>query len=316
VLIGPEGAGKSIVGKILCRLFGQHGFVVSHAKHITGNFNAHLRDTVILLGDEAFYAGDKAHASILRSLITEPYLPVEAKYRDTINAPNFLHIILTANLGWVIPASIDARRFFVLYVSDEHVRNFAYFDAIFKEMENGGYEAMLHDLLHHDIRTFNVRDVPETEGLKEQKKLSLPTELAWWMEVLHRAYVWPSKHGLEAYFSEWHEVTTTELLYASYREFAKARGERHPMSRESLGRFMRKVGGKPCRPDKGVVGEHMADVKDSQSGHVRREAELVEQDRPPCFKFGALQTAREAFDVHSKLTVEWEPEPVEMEEPS
>ena len=32
-----------------------------HAKHFTGQFNAHLRDVVLLLADEAFYAGNRQH---------------------------------------------------------------------------------------------------------------------------------------------------------------------------------------------------------------------------------------------------------------
>jgi hypothetical protein len=309
VLIGPEGAGKSIVGDILRRILGQNGFVVSHAKHLTGNFNAHLRDIVFLNGNEAFYAGDKAHVSILKTIITDPVLTIEAKYRDTINVPNFIHLMLTANPGWVIPASIDARRFIVLTVSAECVGHFDYFKAIFDEMQSGGYEAMLHELNGRDISNFNVRDIPDSEGLQEQKKLSLPTPLAWWMDILDRGYVFASKLGLESYFGQWHEVITTELLFASYNEFAKAHGDRHPLPRNLFGRFMHKpLGGASCRPDDAVTGEHLVDVENTFGG-VRREAKVVTQLRPRGFRLGTLTAAREAFAKHTKLTIEWGEDP-------
>ena len=78
----------------------------------------------------------------------------------------------------------------MLLTAATKVRDFAYFKAIHAEMEDGGYEAMLHDLLRRDLTGFDVRDVPETEGLQEQKKLSLGTADAWWMDVLHRGYVY------------------------------------------------------------------------------------------------------------------------------
>jgi hypothetical protein len=306
VLIGPKGAGKSLVGKVLHRILGQHGFVISHAKHLVGNFNSHLRDCVFLLGDEAFYAGDKAHESILKAIITEPTLTIEAKYRDAVNAPNFLHIMLTANPGWVIPATTDERRFCVFLVSGAHVGDFAYFKAIDDEMENDGYGAVLHELLHRDISNFNVRAVPDSLGLQEQKKLSLPTHLAWWMDVLQRGYVWASKLGLQGDFNRWHNMVATELLNASYEAFARGRGERHRMSRETLGRFLRETGATPWQPwTVWMTGEHMTDVKDPITGHVHREAKVIMQLRPHGYRLGTLNDARKAFEAYTKLSIVW-----------
>ena len=104
---------------------------------------------------------------------------------------------MASNSRWVVPASLEARRFFVLDVSNEKARDYAYFQAIHDELESGGYEAMLRDLLKINLANFNVADVPQTEGLQEQKKLSLKTEEKWLHEVLTRGYVWESKLGLE-----------------------------------------------------------------------------------------------------------------------
>jgi hypothetical protein len=150
------------------------------------------------------------------------------------------------------------------------VGNRAYFTAIQKQMETGGYEAMLYELHHRDLADFNVRDVPDTEGLQEQKKLSLGTSEAWWLDVLHRGYVYKSKLGLENYFGEWHETVTTEVLFASYSEFAKSRNERRQMAREAFGQFMVKIGGKYTQPRNAVVGEHITDVTINPYGDTTR----------------------------------------------
>ena len=51
----------------------------------------------------------------------------------------------------VVPADIGDRRWQVFEVSDEHREDKPYFSAIMREMKEGGYEAMLHELLERDI---------------------------------------------------------------------------------------------------------------------------------------------------------------------
>ncbi len=224
VMKGGEGTGKGTLAKALKRIIGHHALAIANGKHLVGNFNSHLRDVVFLFADEAFFAGDRAHVGVLKSIITEPYLTVEAKYANAVEVPNYLHLMMASNETWVIPAAMDARRFLVLEVNDTAKNNHEYFGGIWKQMEAGGYAAMLHDLLAYDLSTFNVRAVPTTEGLQRQRKLSLPTTEAWWLDCLERGYVFRSRLGLEAEFATWHPRVTTELLFASYVEFAKAHG--------------------------------------------------------------------------------------------
>jgi hypothetical protein len=306
VLKGVEGSGKGIVARALMHILGQHALTISQAKHLTGNFNAHLRDCVFLFADEAFYAGDKAHIGVLKALITEPTLTIEAKYANAVQASNFTHILMASNEDWVVPASIAARRFFVLLTQATHVGNAAYFTAIQKQMEAGGYEAMLYELQHHDLTGFDVRSVPDTVGLQEQKKLSLGTSEAWWVDVLHRGYVYRSKLGLEDHFGTWRDVETTEVLFASYSEFAKAKGERHPIAREAFGKFMVTMGASPSRYRNGVVGEHVTDVSVNTYGDTKRMAALIKKEQVHGYKLGTLRGARDAFADTTKLTVAWE----------
>ncbi|MGA8693830.1 MAG: hypothetical protein WB689_08270, partial [Xanthobacteraceae bacterium] len=42
VLRGKKGGGKGIWLGTLRRVYGPHGLQISHARHLTGNFNAHL----------------------------------------------------------------------------------------------------------------------------------------------------------------------------------------------------------------------------------------------------------------------------------
>ena len=223
-----EGTGKGTMAKVLMSLTGHHGLAISNGKHLTGNFNNHLRDVVFLFADEALFAGDRQHVGALNSLISEPYLTIEAKFGNAFQAPNYLHVVMASNKTGLFPPLVAPGDISCWMVSELMKGDHEYFAAIWAQMKAGGYEAMLHDLLALDITTFNVRDVPITEGLQQQKKLSLQTTEAWWVDCLERGYVFRSRLGLEKDFAAWHPKISTELLFASYLEFAKSRGERRP----------------------------------------------------------------------------------------
>jgi hypothetical protein len=304
VMRGDEGTGKGTLARAMMRILGQHAIAISNSKHLTGNFNAHLRDCVFLFADEAFFAGDRAHVGVLKSIITEPHLTIEGKYQNAVQTPNFLHLMMASNEEWVVPASLEARRFCVLEASNARKDDHAYFEALWAEMEAGGYEAMLHDLLRYNLAAFNVWRFPATEGLQQQKKLSLGTDMLWWRDVLHRGYVFRSRLGLEEFFGCWNEEIATELLFASYTEFADRKRERHPLSREDFGRFMVSLGAEAKRMSKAMIGEHIADVQALRG--TARKAEPVYHPRPPGYHLGTLEAAREAFTKNTKLTFDWQ----------
>ena len=118
VMRGLKGTGKGTLAKALHHIIGQHALTISNAKHLTGSFNAHLRDCVFLFADEAFFAGDRSRIGTLNNLITDPHLTIEGKGRDSVQAPNYLHIIMASNEDWVVPATWDERRYLMLDVND------------------------------------------------------------------------------------------------------------------------------------------------------------------------------------------------------
>ncbi|GMV27828.1 MAG: hypothetical protein AMXMBFR58_38590 [Phycisphaerae bacterium] len=184
VLRGGMGTGKGFVAKVFGSLFGRHFLQVTDPKHLVGSFNAHLRDCVFLFGDEAFYAGDKKHESVLKTLITEELLTVEAKGVDAEASANCVHLMMASNDDWVVPTAMDDRRFLILDVGNAHKEDHGYFAAINAQLNAGGREALLHLLLTRDLSGFNVRKVPKTDALREQQAHSLRGAEAAWFECL------------------------------------------------------------------------------------------------------------------------------------
>jgi hypothetical protein len=240
VLRGAEGCGKGVIGRALYRIMGQHALHISHPEHLRGKHNAHLRDCVYLFADEAFYAGDKQHESILKALITEDTLAIEPKNKNLFDVPNYLHLWMASNLGWVVPASLRARRWFIPKVSDHRVGDHEYFTALYREIDGGGLEAMLFELLHRDISKFDPREVPLTEPLAIQKLHSLDTLHDWWMTCLARGFIWESRFGVRL-FRDWPEFCTTELLMRSYLQWCDDNRLYQRQTRQELGEFMTKM---------------------------------------------------------------------------
>jgi hypothetical protein len=219
VVRGGKGVGKGIFFQYLRKAWGQHGVYISNAKHLTGTFNSHLRDCVMLYADEAFFAGDRQHEGVQKALITEPILPIEAKYQNLVTVPNMLHIAMTSNSDWVVPVTHDERRYAMLNASDHRTGQREYFSAIVAQMENGGLAAMIWDMLRRNISGFEVRDVPDNAALADQRRHSMDSLQRWWLAVLDRGFLYRSRHGTP-WFSEWHEFYTTELLMRSYLQWS------------------------------------------------------------------------------------------------
>jgi hypothetical protein len=111
VLIGAKGAGKGTLVRCLQRIFGAHAFQVTSREEVIGKFNGHLQDCILFIADEAYWGGDKRCVGRLQGMITEPKLPIERKGVDVFEVRNFLHIVMLAEPGWVIPAGRYERRY-------------------------------------------------------------------------------------------------------------------------------------------------------------------------------------------------------------
>ena len=68
-----KGRASGRLGRAILRLMRPHAMQITHSKHLTGSFNAHMRTVLFMFADEAFFAGDRANEGALKGLITEDY---------------------------------------------------------------------------------------------------------------------------------------------------------------------------------------------------------------------------------------------------
>ena len=218
---GKQGVGKGVFVKVFASLFGAHFIQVTQSSHLVGNFNAHLRDKLLVFADEAFWAGDKKAEGQLKGLVTEDNLLIEMKGVDSQSSPNYIRLIMASNNEWIIPASGDQRRFVVIEANENRMRDSAYFGAIIKQIEDGGRDALMHLLLTKDLNGVNLRKIPQTRALVEQKLHSLDSVGQWLYSCLDEGYIEsPGERGTTEK-TLWQEQINTSDFFDSYLYFCK-----------------------------------------------------------------------------------------------
>ena len=187
VFRGEKGSGKGTIAKLLMNIWANHAFHISSAKHLTGNFNAHLANTCFLFADEAFFSGDRTNEGVLKAIITEDFLTVEMKGIDAVQQPNYLKIFMATNSDWAVPATKDERRYAVYDVSSVAIGDMDYFDKLRKDIANPDVQAaFLYDMLNRDISKFHIGQIPESKGLKDQRMHSLPNHAKWLIDCFYK----------------------------------------------------------------------------------------------------------------------------------
>lgn|GEM_PF-2554648 len=242
VMRGLKGTGKGTLVDILKRWFLHHFVHISQAKHLTGNFNAHLADCLLLYADEVVWGGDKQAEGTLKALVTERVVQIEPKGINSFSMPNRLKIVQASNAEWCVPVTGDERRYLVHDVNESKIGNRPYFNALHAAIQGGEAEAMLHDLLEMDLSDFSHRDVPHTDGLNRQKIEGLDSVGKWWMSCLEEGRIVGFGHFSEVLEAKmWPMEVVKAKLHAAYLEHSNNHGERHPKAEHVFPHAWKKI---------------------------------------------------------------------------
>jgi hypothetical protein len=281
-LRGPQGVGKTMLGKAVGSVLGPHYTLVSHDRFVTGRFNSHMHSCLLLHADEAFWAGDKSAEGKIKDLVTGDWHLIEYKGREPQKVRNILRLLVTSEQERIVPAALKERRFAVFDVAQHQMQDHAYFAAIEEELQNGGRGALLHYLQHFDISNVDLRRIPETAALRDQKLASMESDRTWLLNLL-REGVLPGDTDAAG------EVAI-ERYYAGYVEHAKNISNQHRLSVEEVGRRLRAIvpGTKRVREPRKLL------------------ADGSESKRRWMYRFPPLAESRAAFNDSMKSTEQWE----------
>lgn len=264
VLCGSQGVGKNSFVEPLGFLLGSHYAPLSNISQLISNFNSHLKNAVLIHANEALWGGNKKDIGTVKAIITDSLGFIESKGKDQICVRNFKHIILSSNEDWPVHLDPDDRRFLVLQVSDKHKEDTEYFQAIQKELKNGGYAALLYDLLHEDLNDFNPRKLPSNADSFAIKMRSAESPHRYLYDLLVQGSLFDSDYDLS-------NPVPKEILYNDYLAWCSSNGETL-QSKELFGRVLKKL---------------IISVEDTRpSGQSSRQR---------CYKFPTLRQAHDDF---------------------
>lgn len=272
---GDQGSGKGISMQPFRKMYGQHYQHLTNPRHLTGNFNAPLKDALMIFGDEITWGGDKRLEGILKGLVTEDITMLEYKGKDAIPIRNLASLVIASNSKWVIPAGFGERRFCVIDVSNKHVRDIAYFKKLSYQIENGGSEALLHHLLNLDISGVDLRTIPRTAALRDQQERSMESVEGWWYSCLQNGTITEAEY--------WPDYLAKPETHQNYLNYCQQQRQMHPQADSIFGKELLKL-----------CPEINPNFRPRNKGL-----------RPMCYQFPKLELCRELFNKHAKMETDW-----------
>jgi hypothetical protein len=253
--------------------------MASQSDEITAKHNDHLEGRVLLGSEEAMFAGDKRGEGLLKTIITSSDLTVEPKFAPRRVTPNLIHLMMTTNSSWAVPAGESERRFCVLDVRNEkHTQDRAYFKALYDEIDNGGAERFMYRLHETKINWDTIAKPLATEALLEQQEDSMSDLTRVWYSFLMSGQ---TPGGLNP---------TPENVLDAFRSRLSDPFEKKRLTAAKLGRFLKKEAG--------------AAIGRPQHAGARRRV----------YTFPPLAEARAAFAAKLAVVPDWEPTEDWMEE--
>ncbi len=230
VLRGGKGTGKTMIVSILTATIGyRHTLITADGKSLFKQFNWHLADKLLIVAEEAFFAGNRRQNDQLKHLLTGSHIELEQKFGQKLSLKSAHRLIMTSNHDQVVAASNDERRFVVYEVSDHRHGDMGYFAplaAVASGRDKETLAAFIHALLHRDITGWNAEAAARKirgGDLARQKRFSLEPPLQWLWELAHDCE--PDKALTEGFWPDnWTCRAPRNAVLGRYREWtAKSR---------------------------------------------------------------------------------------------
>jgi hypothetical protein len=215
----------------MVRIFGEHGLIVTDASQIMGDFTGHLEFACYILMEEAILAGDPRINDKSKSRITSSKILINPKGRQARMILNRMAVDLCTNHDKAIPANPGERRWLMMAMSEEHIGDKNYFDAIHNDLANGGDGQFLNFLLRVRLRGFHPRYPSKTLELADQQLMGLKGGSRWlWAGLEGNCILSKGMYGVNGH--DWLGKPVAEVdqaeVKAAEAELKKANGAGNP----------------------------------------------------------------------------------------
>jgi hypothetical protein len=273
------GAGKGTLANYLQRILENNYLFLNHSDDLlTTNHNDFLAGKLMCFVDEVVWPRNHSGVKELRSYITEKNIFINPKYIPAFMIPSYVRFIMFTNEDHAAPVDLYDRRCVMLVASDEYRDDHNYWCALEAEAQGTGPAAFLHHLLHEVKITLQLRDIPKTAALAEQKILGLEPVGEFWRAMLQtNDHEFTDRDDYHSF--AFGETVGTAVLYDFFIHYATG----HNLFRSSLDAF-----GKRLR-------EYVTIIKREATSLETEQLSLL--PRKQVYVLPTLQEARQQFET-------------------
>lgn len=221
IIQSRQGAGKNMLLELIGRLMPLHYYSTPVLDDLF-KFNISLAGKFLINLDEATFGGDGKGGQHLKSIVTGHSITIERKFKDEDEVRNNLRFVITTNMDHPIPVELDDRRWAVYKMARlRKDRREMFFRKIAKWYNNGGAEALLHELLNRPVFS-NLSDAPVSQAKSRIQEHSMSADLSFIKHILESGFI-PTYDGFDEQELEVDENNRIMLhtAYISYKDFCK-----------------------------------------------------------------------------------------------
>lgn len=175
MIIGGQGCGKDTFAYPIHKILGKHYYPGRSVSELEGRFTWHFKNKLVICISEAEWDkpwGKNQTPPAIKSWITASEITYEQKLQTPITLPNYTMLILLSNSSSPLPLEPGDRRFVVLKASSHKTGDKTYFNQLYYELDNGGVEELLEELLTRPIKDFDPMAIPITQAKRELMELN------------------------------------------------------------------------------------------------------------------------------------------------
>lgn len=178
VIQSAEGVGKGIIKRLLRHCIGDVYFHETNAKELAESgqkFNAWMRAKLLILADEIKVDDRRDMIEVLKPMISEEQIEVQAKGYDQKLEDNFANWIFFTNYKNAVPINANSRRFAIFYSAFQSKQQLlmwglddAYFNDLYGWMKGDGAAIMAEYFMNYPIEEGGVpMRAPDTSCIDE-----------------------------------------------------------------------------------------------------------------------------------------------------
>lgn len=327
VFIGRQNAGKTLLFTYVGRMLGDFMVTASHPEQITGRFNDHLALSLLLVSEEAVFAGNHQHMNKLKDISGRSTMQRETKGGMCRPAPDYNRVVMLSNDHHAAPIESGDTRYIVIETAD-FTCSPELTARVVKEMNGAGPAALLNHFLHdfdYDLDKIleAKRRMKDSKAVASMKRSTGSTAQTWWEQTLMNGQlldydVWSMQKPNDA---RWPHVFARRAVYYAYAKYCKDNNNGSRTVPE--GTFwaemerMTKNALKPTNASFPVPNSFLLEIPDWIKNIAIQGTTSKRRQATAVLNFPTLIECRKAFEEFTGNDYEWpevEDEPVVYEE--